>query len=245
MAAKTLAAIGWHASCVVVGAAPHEVANNARLHLGNWSMSDLTRRYRRKLSVHIATPEDLWKLFLLQGGGLILLGLFAAIIPNVTELPIGALIGWFLLIAGLFRLGSGFGAEVGPGHWSSMLLSALMVLLGATLALHSNASDFELSRALAGYFVLHAVASLILASSLRHQGSSWLAVIFGAVVDVLLAAAAIAQWPSTLGWVFALYLGLNLIVAGAALTVVGLGDKFGQAPTADREPSRQPYDRPQ
>src|SRR5262245_45719211 len=115
MAAKTLASIGWHASCVVVGAAPHEVANNARLHLGNCSMSDLTRRYRRKLSVHIATPEDLWKLFLLQGGGLILLGLSAAIIPNLAELPIGALIGWFLLIAGLFRLGSGFGAEIGPG----------------------------------------------------------------------------------------------------------------------------------
>jgi uncharacterized membrane protein HdeD (DUF308 family) len=113
------------------------------------------------------------------------------------------------------------------------------------LALHSNASDFELSLALAGYFVLHGVTSLILASSLPHEGSSWLAVIFGAIVDVLLAAASIAQWPSRLGWVFALYLGLNLIVAGLALTVVGLGDKFGQAPTSDREPSRQPYDRPQ
>src|SRR5262249_28105088 len=186
--------------------------------VGNWPMPDPPRRHRRKLSVHIAAPEDLWKLFLLQGGGLILLGLSAAIIPNLAELPIGALIGWFLLIAGLFRLGSGFGAEIGPGHWSTMLLSMLMVLLGAALALHSNASDFELAAALAAYFALHGIASLILAWSLRHARSSWRAVIFGAIVDILLAALVIAQWPSTLGWAFGLYLGLNLIVGGLALT---------------------------
>jgi uncharacterized membrane protein HdeD (DUF308 family) len=206
-------------------------------------MPDLTPRYRRKLSAHIAAPEDLWKLFLLQGGGLIVLGLSAAIVPHITELPIGALIGWFLLIAGLFRLASGFGAEIGPGHWSSMLLSTLMVLLGATLALHSNRSDLELTRALAAYFVLHGFASMILAASSRHAGSSWLAVIIGAFVDILLAVLVVAQWPSTQGWVFGFYLGLNLTVAGLALTFVGLGDKFGQASPANGAASRQTYDR--
>jgi uncharacterized membrane protein HdeD (DUF308 family) len=206
-------------------------------------MPDLTPRYRRKLSAHIATPEDLWKLFLLQGGGLIVLGLSAAIVPHITELPIGALIGWFLLIAGLFRLGSGFGAEIGPGHWSSMLLSTLMVLLGATLALHSNASDTELTRALAAYFALHGFASMILAASSRHAGSSWLTVIIGGFIDILLAVLVVAQWPSSQGWVFGLYLGLNLTVAGLALTFVGLGDKFGQASPAKVAASRQPYDR--
>lgn len=202
-------------------------------------MADLTRSYRRKLNAQIAMTEDDWKLFLLQGAGLFVLGITAAILPNVTTLAIGALTGWLLLISGLFRLASGFGAEIGPGPWSSMLLSALMVLLGAILAFYSKESDFELTVALAGYFAIHAIASLILASSLREEASTWLAIVVGALVDVLLATLILAHWPSTSPWVFGLYLGVNLAVAGLALMLVALGVKHrmgrGQASRTDRK----------
>ena len=188
-------------------------------------MTDLTRSYRSKVSAHIAMTEDHWKLFLLQGAGLILLGVITAILPNITVLPIGALIGWMLLIGGLFRLASGFGAEFGPGHWSSMLLSALMVLLGAALAFYSKESDFELTVALAAYFALHALASLVLAASLRRETSTWVAMIIGAIIDVLLVSLMLAQWPSTSTWVFGVYLGVNLAVTGLALSFVALGAK--------------------
>lgn len=211
-------------------------------------MADLTRTYRHKLSAHTAMSQDHWKLFLLQGAGLILLGTATAILPNVTVLAIGALIGWLLLISGLFRLASGFGTKVGPGHWSSMLLSALMTLLGAGLAFYSKENDFELRIVLAGYLAVHAIASLILASSLRKETGTWLVVIVGAIVDALLATLTLAQWPSTSGWVLGLYLGVNLAIAGLALTFVALGVKDhisrGQASITqtDRGP-RQPYRR--
>lgn len=188
-------------------------------------MADLTRTFRRKLSAPIAAGEDHWKLFLLQGAGLILLGAAAAILPNVTTLGVGALIGWLLLISGLFRLASGFGAEIGPGHWSSMLLSALMVLLGAVLALYSKESAFELRVALTGYLAIHAMANLVLASSLREVAGTWLAIIVGAIVDALLATLLLSEWPSTSDWVLGLYLGINLAAAGLALIFVGLGVK--------------------
>lgn len=188
-------------------------------------MANLTRTYRRNLSAHIAAGEDHWKLFLLQGTGLILLGITAAILPNVTTLAVEVLIGWLLLISGLFRLASGFGAEIGPGHWSSMLLAALMVLLGMVLALHSKESAFELRVALTGYLAIHAIASLILASSLREESSTWLAIIVGAIVDVLLATLLLSEWPSTSDWVLGLCLGVNLAAAGLALIFVALGVK--------------------
>jgi uncharacterized membrane protein HdeD (DUF308 family) len=224
-----------------------QVAENSRIApLGTWPMADLTRKYQRKLNAQIAMTEDDWKLFLLQGAGLILLGLTAAILANVTALVIGAQVGWLLLISGLFRLGSGFGADIGPGHWSSMLLSALMILLGAVLAFYSKESVFELSVALAAYFAIHAIASLILASSLREETGTWLALIVGALVDVLFATLTFAQWPSRAPWVFGLYLGVDLAVAGLVLTFVALGVKsqmrrgqksITRRDTASRHPS--------
>lgn len=188
-------------------------------------MSDLTRSYRRRLGGQIAMTEDHWKLFLLQGAGLILLGSTAAILANVTALATGALMGWLLLISGLFRLASGLGADIGPGHWSSMLLSTLMILLGAALAFYSQESDSLLTVALAGYFAMHAMASLILASSLREAASPWLPIIVGAPIDVILAMLILSQWPSKSPWVFGVYFGLNLVVAGLALIFVALGVK--------------------
>lgn len=211
-------------------------------------MADLIRAPRRKFSAHLAMSEDHWKLFLLQGVGLILLGITAAILPNVAALPIGAQIGWLLLISGLFRLASGFGAEIGPGHWSSRLLSALMALLGAVLAFYSNETDFELRTALAGYLAIHAVASLVLALSLREDAGTWLAIIVGVIVDVVLAALMLAQRPSASGWVLGLCLGVNLAVAGLALIFVALGvkDHVGRGPAStgntDGAP-RQPHSR--
>lgn len=211
-------------------------------------MADLTRSDRRKLNAQIAVTEDHWKLLLLQGAGLFVIGITAAILPNVTTLAIGALTGWLLLISGLFRLASGFGADIGPGHWSSMLLSALMVVLGTVLAFYSRESDFELIVALAGYLAIHAIASLILASSLREEASTWLALIVGAMVDVLFATLILAHWPSTSPWVFGLYLGVNLAVAGLALMFVALGVKNrmgrGQASVTQTDGvPRHPYRR--
>jgi uncharacterized membrane protein HdeD (DUF308 family) len=188
-------------------------------------MADHTRSYQRKLNAQIAMTEDQWKLFLLQGAGLVLLGLTAAVLADIAALGIGALVGWMLFISGLFRLGSGFGADIGPGHWSSMLLSALMVLLGAVLAFYSKESEFGLRVALAGYLAIHAVANLMLASSLRKEAGTWSAVVGGALTDVLLATFVLAQWPSQAPWVLGLYLAVNLAVAGLALTFVALDVK--------------------
>jgi uncharacterized membrane protein HdeD (DUF308 family) len=129
-----------------------------------------------------------------------------------------------------------------------MLLAALMVLLGAILAFYSKESDPELRIALTGYLALHAIASLILASSLRQEASTWLAIPIGAIVDVLLATLMLAQWPSVSGWVLGLYLGVNLSVAGLALIFVALGvrDHIGRGKASMVQAngaSRQPYRR--
>lgn len=173
-------------------------------------MRDLARGVHRKADAQIAMTDDHWKLFFLQGVGLVLFGIAAPVLPNVTSLAVEALAGWLLLMGGLFRLASGFSTQIGPGHWSSFLLSALMVTCGAVLAFYPMARVVDLRMVLAAYLAVHAVAGICLAASLREETRWWIAIPAGSLVDLLLAALLLAEWPSTARWVFGLYLGLNL-----------------------------------
>jgi uncharacterized membrane protein HdeD (DUF308 family) len=186
-------------------------------------MTHLMRNFQRRADAQIAMTDDHWRLFSLQGAGLALFGITAAVLPNVTSLEIGPLVGWPLLIAGLFRLAAGFDTRVGPGHWSSMLLSALMVPFGAATAFYPMDDAIALTLALSGYLLVHGIAGLILAMSLRDEADPWWAILLASLIDFALAVMIFAGWPSTAPWVFGSFVGINLLAAGLALIVVGIG----------------------
>ncbi len=186
-------------------------------------MAQHASRLHRKADAQVVMTDDHWKLLVLQGAGLLLFGIGAALLCDATPLTPSSLVGWLLLMSGLFRLASGFGAEIGSGHWSSMLLSAVVILYGAGLAFYPRVTTFELTLALAAYLMAHALAGLVLAASLRHETGRWLVILAGSGVDVVLAAAILAQQPEIHPWVFCLFLGFNLAFAGAALMFVAFG----------------------
>jgi len=188
-------------------------------------MAERTPRLQRKLDAQVAATDDDWRLLILQGAGLVLFGIGAAILSNATPLAPSALVGWLLLMTGLFRLASGFGAEIASGHWSSMLLSAFVILYGAALAFYPRVTTFELTLALAIYLIVHALATLVLAASLRRETGRWMAILIGSIVDLVLAAAVLAEEPTTYPWVFTLLLGFNLACAGSVLVFVAVGMK--------------------
>jgi uncharacterized membrane protein HdeD (DUF308 family) len=185
-------------------------------------MADRTSRLQSKVGTPIAMTDDACRLLILQGVGLVLFGALAAALSNATPLAPSALVGWLLLITGLFRLACGLGADVASGHWSSMLLSSLMIAFGASLVFYPRVTGFALTVTLGAYLVAHAAASLVLAASLRRQTGRWIAVLVGGIVDLALAARILAEWPSAPS-IPCLYLGLNLGFAGLALMFVAFG----------------------
>jgi uncharacterized membrane protein HdeD (DUF308 family) len=189
------------------------------------NMAERTPRLQGRLDAEIAVTDESWRLLLLQGAGLVLFGVAAAILSKAMPLAPSALVGWLLLMTGLFRLASGFGADIASGHWSSMLLSAFVILYGASLAFYPRVTAFELTLALAIYLIVHALATLVLAASLRRETGRWLAILMGSIVDLVLAAAILAEEPRTYPWVFTLLLGLNLAYAGLALMFAAFGVK--------------------
>jgi uncharacterized membrane protein HdeD (DUF308 family) len=163
-----------------------------------------------------------WRLLIVQGGGLIVFGIITAVLENATSLTVPAVVGWVLLISGLFRLASGLGADIASGHWSSMLLSALVIPLGAALVFYFRAGEVELKMALALYLILHAAASGILAASLQRYTRRNFVIFCGAFFDFVLAALLLTEWPNRALTEACAFLAFNLTYSGLALVLVGL-----------------------
>src|ERR1700731_3762452 len=58
-----------------------------------------------------------WKLFLVEGIILVILGILAIIIPPLASIGITIFIGWLFLISGIAGLITTFGARHAPGFW--------------------------------------------------------------------------------------------------------------------------------
>lgn len=178
---------------------------------------------RIAVSNHAVAPPEFWKLVLLEGSGLVVLGIAALLLPELASLGISLLTGWLLLIAGLFRFASIFSLQAGPGYGSSMLLAAVTAALGVILVIFPLGGVLAMTLLLATYLVAHGLASLSVAHAMRGATSQWMWVAIGAIADFVLAGMVIAGWPDIAPIMLGIFVGINLLLAGLALIVAATG----------------------
>ena len=128
-----------------------------------------------------------WKLFLIQGIVMMVLGFLAVAEPNVATLAVTLFAGWLFFIAGVFRAASAWHSRQMPGFAWSMLTALLSVVLGLILILRPLAGVLTLTMVLVAFFIVEGIASIIGAIQHRQHLRSWGWVLFSGVVDLLLA----------------------------------------------------------
>lgn len=180
------------------------------------SREELEREVRRTLKEH-------WQLFVIQGIILVLLGAAAVAVPQIASIAVSALVGWVLFFAGGLRAITLYRSPHAPGYGSSLALAVLMAILGIVLALFPIQGAATLTIALVVYFIVHGIASLALAFSVRRDTSRWVLLGLSGLLDLVLAAFVIAGWPLTGIWVLGLYVGINLLFTGIAFIFAALG----------------------
>ena len=74
-----------------------------------------------------------WRAFLIEGIVLLILGLFAIVIPNVATLAVEVFIGWVLLLSGVVGLISTFRMRSAPGFGWSLLSAVIAIAAGVIL----------------------------------------------------------------------------------------------------------------
>jgi uncharacterized membrane protein HdeD (DUF308 family) len=170
-----------------------------------------------------AAVEAHWKAFLFEGILLAVLGLAAIVVPPLASLAVTIFLGWMFLISGIGGLIVTFWARHMPGFWWSLISAALAVLAGMILLARPVQGILTLTIVVGAYFLAEGVATIMYALEHRRELSErWSWLLFGGLMDIVIAFLIIAGLPGSADWAIGLLVGINLLFGGATLIGVAL-----------------------
>jgi uncharacterized membrane protein HdeD (DUF308 family) len=171
----------------------------------------------------IDTLKVHWRLYVLEGVILIVLGMLAIAYPVFATLAVDLYLGWLFLFSGLFALIVTFSAWQFPGFWWALVTALLCVLVGAALIWKSGEGVVSLTVVLTAFFVSEGVFQAAAALSYREViPHSWGWLLASGIADLALAAIIISGWPGTVGWTLGLLAGVSLLTSGWAIVMMAL-----------------------
>ena len=178
----------------------------------------------------VSSLNEHWRLFLVEGIILVILGLAAIIIPPIATLAVELLFGWLFLISGVMGLIATFWARQAPGFWWSLISAVLGIGAGLVLLVSPGSGALSLTLILIVFFVIEGVVSVMYALDHRQQLSgSWGWMLMSGIIDLILAAMVFAGLPGSAAWAIGLLVGINMIFGGSALVAMALAARKGGA----------------
>jgi uncharacterized membrane protein HdeD (DUF308 family) len=170
-----------------------------------------------------ASLHEHWRLFLVEGIILLILGLAAIVIPPLATLAVEILIGWLLLVSGVVGLITTFRMRGAPGFGWSLLSAIIGIAAGVVLLAWPLSGALSLTLILSIFLLFEGIASIMLALQHRHGFSArWGLLLFSGIVDLILAGIIFMGLPGTAAWAIGLLVGINLVFGGSALISMAL-----------------------
>ncbi len=172
-----------------------------------------------------------WALFLIQGIIMILLGVLAVGEPMVATIAVALFAGWLFLISGIVGLAGMFTARRVPGFWWALISSLLGIIVGIYLIWRPLVGVLSLTLVVAAYFGAQGIVQIITAIEHRRVLPSWVWMVFGGIINILLAVIILSGWPGTAEWTLGLLFGINLLMWGISLVMTAIACRgFREAP---------------
>jgi uncharacterized membrane protein HdeD (DUF308 family) len=169
-----------------------------------------------------------WKMFLLEGIVLTILGILAVIVPVIASFALAIFFGWLFLVGGLVGLFTTFMMRRLPGFWWSLLSALLAIAVGLALIASPIGAVFSLTIVLAAFFLVEGFASIMYALEHRREMTGrWSWMLASGIVDLILGIIILAGLPGTALWALGLLLGINMIFGGTALIAMALHARSG------------------
>jgi uncharacterized membrane protein HdeD (DUF308 family) len=175
-----------------------------------------------------ASIREHWRLVLIEGILLIVLGVAAVIVPPIAGIEITLLLGSLLLVSGLFGLVSSFSMRNAPGFWWSLLAAAWAIIAGVLLLGWPVTGLLSLTFVLIAYFIVEGITTILYALEHRQDlPNRWGWMLTSGIVDLILAGLVIAGLPGTATWALGLLVGIDLVFGGSALIALALEARAG------------------
>jgi len=163
-----------------------------------------------------------WVLFLIQGLIMVVLGLLALFEPMIATLAVEIFAGWLFLISGVVGLVGVFTARRVPGFWWGVISALLALVLGVYLIWRPLAGILSLTLAVAAFFSAQGIVQIITAIEHRNLLASWVWMVVGGIVNLILAFIILSGWPGTAAWTLGLLFGINLFMWGLSLVMTAI-----------------------
>lgn len=172
------------------------------------------------------SPRDVrahWKLYLIEGILLLLLGVAALLIPAIASLAVAIFLGWVFLIGGIVGLVTTLGGRHAPGFGWSLASAIITIVAGAVLLIWPITGAFSLTLVIAAFLVADGFVSMMLAVEHRRQmAHRWGWLFLNGVIDVVLAGLIVWLLPASGLWILGVIVGIDFIFGGTALIGMAL-----------------------
>ena len=167
-----------------------------------------------------------WKLFLIEGIILALLGVAAIAVPWIATLAFTLVLGWLFLISGIVGLVTTFWMRGMPGFWWSLFSAIIAIAAGIILLTSPVSGALSLTFVLIAFFVIEGIVTIMYAIEHRNQLSGrWGWMLASGVVDLILAGIILSGLPASAAWAIGLLVGINMVFGGSALIAMALAAK--------------------
>ena len=164
-----------------------------------------------------------WRLYLVEGIVLVVLGALAVVIPPLATVAFTLVLGWLFLVSGAIGLATTFWARGAPGFWWSLLSAVLAIVVGGWIIASPAGGVVSLTLVLIVFFVIEGVASIMFAIEHRREFSGrWGWMLASGAIDLVLAAMIYAGLPGSAAWAIGLLVGINMIFGGVSLIAMAL-----------------------
>lgn len=185
----------------------------------NSSQSDMQRALRGTLAAH-------WRLLILQGVLMVVLGVLAIIEPVVATVAVDFFVGWLFVVSGIMGLAVMVSARNVQVFLWTLLTAALSLVVGILLVWKPVQGVVSLTAVLTAFFIVEGIFQTVGSIAYRDvMTHTWGWLLLSGLSDLALAAIIILGWPGTAAWTLGLLVGINLITSGWAILMVAFAGR--------------------
>jgi uncharacterized membrane protein HdeD (DUF308 family) len=167
-----------------------------------------------------------WGWFLAFGILLIILG-GTCIFYTATATSIAVqVIGWLLMISGVFALLQGIQVHNWKGFFLYLLSALLRGFTGYLLIRYTDSGAAAMTLVLASFFIVGGIFRATGAAMLQFPGWGWAS--FSGILSFVLGVMLLIQLPTTSLWFIGLFVGIDMIFDGVAF--IGLASAIHTLP---------------
>jgi uncharacterized membrane protein HdeD (DUF308 family) len=144
-----------------------------------------------------------------------LLGLAAILFPMLATLAATVMVGWLILIFGLFALFGAFSIHGTGPFFAALLLGLLALAAGSFLLFSPLAGAVALTLVAGVILMLQGAFELVFAAEMR-PAQGWGGMLVSGIASIVVAMIIIDRWPAISLIALGILLGVNFLTTGIA-----------------------------